>query len=117
MTALIVTLLIISLAIYMDWLQVSQDERRSFFYPIYALFNHPSSSVKIVNEHNGREALIEPSVVDHLPEHDKIVISSLSKKYDGSSVFALSNVTLEFAKGEIFGLLGYVMQFINFTLC
>ena len=117
LTAVIVTLLIISLAMYMDWLQVSQDERRSVFYPFFALFSAQKAVAAVgASNEKTRAPLIEPSGISQLPEGDKIVISNLSKQYDGASVFALSNVSLEFAKGEIFGLLGYVNRLVSLNL-
>ena len=110
----VATFIIVFSAIYLDWLQVSQDERRSVFYPFFALFASSSTSKKAVavgaSDENIRAPLIEESRVGQIPDGDKIVISNLSKQYDGAAVFALSNVSLEFAKGEIFGLLGYVYR-------
>ena len=113
----VATFIIVFSAIYLDWLQVSQDERRSVFYPFCALFSAQKAVAAVgASNEKTRAPLIEPSGISQLPEGDKIVISNLSKQYDGASVFALSNVSLEFAKGEIFGLLGYVNRLVSLNL-
>ena len=90
-----------SLAIYLDFLCVSKDETRPFHYLISQFFVGPKvdpvlTDIKFF-------AKIEENANSY-PDSDKIIIKNLSKQYAGSSNYALSNVSLEFGKGEIFGL-------------
>jgi hypothetical protein len=90
-----------SLAIYLDFLCVSKDETRPFHYLISQFFVGPK--VDPVLTDIKYFAKIEENA-NSLPDSDKIIIKNLSKQYAGSSTYALSNVSLEFGKGEIFGL-------------
>ena len=92
------------LAAYLDSLQVSADERLSFFYPIISLFSKKKDVVDTVDEHKvTTKAEYE---VDDIPAQDRVDISHLTKIYNGASTKAVNDVSLSFHKGEIFGLLG-----------
>jgi ABC-type multidrug transport system ATPase subunit len=95
--------LLVLLTCYVDWLQVSQDERRPFYYPL-TLFG--KKKVGVVQENLHSNPMIEQDSKDRNPQ-DSVVIENLCKVYDGASTMALSNVSFSFSKGEIFGLLGY----------
>ncbi|KAJ3273806.1 hypothetical protein HDV01_003933 [Terramyces sp. JEL0728] len=87
---------------YLDWLEVSQDERRPIYYPISQFFEKPVQ----VKERDRIEPKIE-NVKKDRNDSEKIRILNLHKVYKGSVSKALTGLNLEFYKGEIFGLLGY----------
>ncbi|KAJ2996013.1 hypothetical protein HDV02_000242 [Globomyces sp. JEL0801] len=87
-----------------DWLQVSKDETR----PIYYLFTQfIKKNVAKVNDEIEIQRKIETSEVFELDASKKVQIESLSKRYTGCATNSLTNVSFEFAKGEVFGLLGF----------
>jgi ABC-type multidrug transport system ATPase subunit len=96
-------LFLILLTCYVDWLQVSQDERRPFYYPLTLL---SKKNAAVVQEKVESNPMVEKDGKVRNPQ-DSVIIENLSKLYAGSSTMALSNVSLSFSKGEIFGLLGY----------
>lgn len=92
------------LAIYFDWLHISQDETRPFYYPISQFF---TKAVNPIIDGSGiNSPSVEMSNLNNVPDTEKVIINNLSKAYSGSSTYALREVSLEFQKGEIFGLLG-----------
>ncbi|KAJ3346783.1 hypothetical protein HDU91_006958, partial [Kappamyces sp. JEL0680] len=93
-------------AVYVDSLQVSADETRPWHYLVSQFFE--KSSDVIVEDSQLSKAKIEAFATgqSHAAEH-MVTISNLSKVYHGSSSKALDNVSIEFGKGEIFGLLGF----------
>ncbi|KAJ3272841.1 ATP-binding cassette sub- A member 12 [Terramyces sp. JEL0728] len=99
------TIALFLIGIYLNWLEVSQDETRPLHYPISQFFK--TKKVPEVAEREHLLPKVENSKVSSGDSTNKIQISNLSKLYDGASAKALSDVSLEFAKGEIFGLLGY----------
>ncbi|KAJ3367902.1 hypothetical protein HDU91_001003 [Kappamyces sp. JEL0680] len=95
-----------AIAIYLDWLQISKDERRPFHYIFTQFLKKPKYITPVADELQ-IQTKMEESTVAALGSSEKVKISGLSKRYDGASTKALSGVSLEFAKGEIFGLLGF----------
>jgi len=92
------------LAIYLDWLVVSSDETRSFFFPVTRLFRRNAEAV-VVNTNSITPKL---DTVKPISDHSSgVFINNISKTYDGCSSKALDNVSMSFQKGEIFGLLGF----------
>ncbi|KAJ3272842.1 hypothetical protein HDV01_005165 [Terramyces sp. JEL0728] len=89
---------------YLNWLEVSQDEIRPIHYPISRFFK---KRVAVVEERTKVYAKIELGTSKGTNPLETVTISNLSKLYAGATTKALTDVSLEFAKGEIFGLLGY----------
>jgi ABC-type uncharacterized transport system ATPase subunit len=98
------SLLLIFITWYVDWLQVSQDESRPFYYPITLLFSKKETVV--VDNDDKTNPLIE---IDERvrKDNDSVVIQNVSKVYPGTTTNALTNISFSFSKSEIFGLLGY----------
>ncbi|RKP18982.1 hypothetical protein ROZALSC1DRAFT_29376, partial [Rozella allomycis CSF55] len=94
----------IFIAFYMDWLQVSVDYKRPLLYGITRLFER---KVKVVEDEKVLDSKRENSFVSSLSNSEKVCIKNVSKVYQGSSVKALNNINLEFAKNEVFGLIGF----------
>ncbi|KAJ3308135.1 hypothetical protein HDV04_001729 [Boothiomyces sp. JEL0838] len=90
------------LGVYMNWLEVGQNETRPFHYPISRFFGKKITQIE-------ERVKITPKVEDYQRSTPlaSVSISNIEKLYPGSSTTALSDVSLEFSKGEIFGLLGY----------
>jgi ABC-type multidrug transport system ATPase subunit len=98
------TLLHIFLAIYVDSLQISKDEWVPWHYPISRFFQKP---VPVVEEVLAKPPRIEPFESSQYQEKDRITVKNLTKIYHGAAQKALSNVSLDFYRGEIFGLIGF----------
>ncbi|KAJ3308746.1 hypothetical protein HDV04_000842, partial [Boothiomyces sp. JEL0838] len=103
-TSCCVTVMLYLIGIYLNWLEVSQDETRPLHYPISQFFK---KAVPQVAERERLLPKIEKRPSMNETSFNKVQISNLSKIYDGASTKALTEVSLEFSKGEIFGLLGY----------
>jgi ABC-type multidrug transport system ATPase subunit len=95
-------ILLVCVTWYVDWLQVSQDESRPFYYPFTLLF--PKEDV-VVEEEKSIPLIEQDGKVR--AEMDAVVIENVSKLYNGATTKALSNISFSFSKGEMFGLLGY----------
>ena len=92
------------MAIYLEWLQISEDETRPFHY-IFSQFFKKSASIQTQSL---KELL--PKIQENkkkFSDEEKIDIINITKVYDGSASKALDNLYFEFGKGEIFGLLGF----------
>ncbi|KAJ3254776.1 hypothetical protein HK103_006851 [Boothiomyces macroporosus] len=103
-TSCCVTVMLYLIGIYLNWLEVSQDETRPLHYPISQFFK---KTVPQVAERERLLPKIEKRPSTNETSLNKVQILNLSKIYDGASTKALTEVSLEFSKGEIFGLLGY----------
>jgi hypothetical protein len=85
------------LGVVLDWMRISKDETRSI-----------SSFFKCGKVHPEEEIKVNPKIEQGPEMHEmgKVCIKGLGKIYKGASRRSLSDVSLEFSKGEIFGLLG-----------
>ncbi|KAJ3308745.1 hypothetical protein HDV04_000841 [Boothiomyces sp. JEL0838] len=103
-SSVLFTVLLFLFGAYLNWLEVSQDETRPIHYPISRFFKKRAA---VVEERAKVYAKIEPGTKKGINAGDSVQISNLSKLYAGANTRALTDVSLEFTKGEIFGLLGY----------
>jgi ABC-type multidrug transport system ATPase subunit len=88
----------------LEWLQVSQEQRRSFFFPITRYF---AEKPNLLVQGSDLNPSVEESQGKVLEESELVKVSNVTKIYEGAIVRALTNVTLQFRIGEIFGLIGY----------